>query len=70
MLLTERHLIKKSNSLYAELDGMCFLSKNLYNYALYRIRQYYFESKKYLSYASLAKQLSTEKQIDYISLFQ
>lgn len=68
MQLIEKHIIKKSNKLYAELDQMCFLSKNLYNYALYRIRQYYFEAEKYLSYASLAKQLSTERQIDYISL--
>lgn len=68
MQLVEKHIIKKSNKLYAELDKMCFLSKNLYNYALYRIRQHYFESKKYLNYVSLAKQLSAEKQIDYISL--
>ena len=46
MILTERHIIKKSNSLYSELDNLCFLSKNLYNSALYAIRQYYFENKK------------------------
>lgn len=68
MLLTERHIIKKSNPLYVELDRMCFLSKNLYNQALYRIRQYYFENKKYLSYNKLIKQLANEKQIDYTAL--
>lgn len=68
MLLTERHLIKKSNSLYAELDEMCFLSKNLYNQALYRIRQHYFNTKEYLNYYSNAKQLTKEKQSDYVAL--
>lgn len=68
MLLTERHFIKKSNSLYAELDEMCYLSKNLYNQALYRIRQYYFNTKEYLSYYSNVKQLTKEKQSDYIAL--
>lgn len=68
MLLTERHIIKKSNSLFKELDRMSFLSKNLYNQALYRIRQFYFQYKKYLKYEKLAKQLASEKQVYYISL--
>ena len=68
MLLTERHFIKKSNSLYAELDKMCFLSKNLYNQALYRIRQHYFNTKEYLNYYSNVKQLTKEKRSDYIAL--
>ena len=68
MLLTERHIIKKSNSLYTELDKMCFLSKNLYNQALYRIRQHYFSTKEYLNYYSNVKQLTKEKQTDYVAL--
>lgn len=68
MLLTERHIIKRSNLLYAELDKMCFLSKNLYNQALYRIRQHYFNTKEYLNYYSNCKQLTKEKQADYIAL--
>lgn len=68
MLLTERHFIKKSNPLYVELDNMCFLSKNLYNQALYRIRQYYFNTKEYLNYYSNVKQLTKERQADYIAL--
>ena len=39
MQLVERHIIKKSNPLHKELDNMSFLSKNLYNQALYRVRQ-------------------------------
>lgn len=68
MLLTERHIIKKSNPLYVELDKMCFLSKNLYNQALYRIRQHYFNTKEYLNYYSNVKQLTKEKQSDYVAL--
>ena len=68
MLLTERHIIKKSNSLFKEIDCMSFLSKNLYNQVLYRVRQFYFQYKKYLRYEELAKQLAKEKQIDYLSL--
>ena len=68
MLLTERHVIKKSNPLYNELDKMSFLSKNLYNQALYRIRQHYFNTKEYLNYYSNVKQLTKEKQTDYIAL--
>ena len=58
MLLTERYFIKKSNSLFNELDKMSFLSKNLYNQALYRIRQFYFQNKKYLRYEVLNKQFT------------
>ena len=68
MLLTERHVIKKSNPLYVKLDKMCFLSKNLYNQSLYRIRQYYFNTKEYLNYCSNVKQLTKEKQPDYVAL--
>ena len=68
MLLTERHIIKKSNPLFKELDNMTFLSKNLYNQALYRVRQFYFQYKEYLSYNKLSKQMAGEKQIDYTAL--
>ena len=68
MQLVERHIIKKLNPLYKELDNMSFLSKNLYNQALYRIRQEFFETGKYLNYLNLVKQLTQENQVDYIAL--
>jgi putative transposase len=68
MLLTERHIIKKSNLLYNELARMSFLSKNLYNTALYYIRQHYFNTKQYLSYNKLAAILTTEHNVDYVAL--
>ena len=68
MQLVEQHIIKPSNPFYSELDYMTFMSKNLYNQALYRVRQEYFKTKKYLKYAVLAQRLASEKQVDYISL--
>ena len=68
MILTERHIIKKTNPLYSELDNLCFLSKNLYNSALYTVRQYYFENKKYLSWVNINNNFVKGKQVDYYAL--
>jgi hypothetical protein len=68
MILVERHIIKYNSLEYNELDNLCFLSKNLYNTALYRIRQHYFNTGKYLNKFQLINQLTKEKQVDYISL--
>lgn len=68
MQLIEKHIIKKTNKNYQEIDNMCFLSKNLYNSALYEIRQHYFHTKKYLNKYTLISQFTKDKQIDYISL--
>lgn len=35
----EKHIIKSNNNYYNMLDEFCFMSKNLYNYANYHIRQ-------------------------------
>lgn len=68
MHLTERHFIKKSDQCYAELDNVCFLSKNLYNAGLYAVRQHYFETGKYLSYATLAGQFVKSNNPDFRAL--
>lgn len=68
MILVERHIIKKTNSLYKELDMLCFLSKNLYNSALYTIRQFYFENKKYINWFNINNQFIKDKQTDYYAL--
>ncbi len=39
MRQVERHIIKESNQYWKEIDRLCFLSKNLYNYAYYLVRQ-------------------------------
>ena len=66
--LTQQIIINNKHSWYSTLDELCFKSKNLYNYALYQIRQYYKNTNKYLSYYELNTLLSKNNQIDYRSL--
>lgn len=68
MILTERHIIKYGSSEYDKFDKLCFLSKNLYNTALYRIRQHYFKTGKNLKRFQLINQLTAEQQVDYVAL--
>lgn len=68
MILVEKHIIKRNSLEYNELDNLCFLSKNLYNTALYKIRQHYFNTGKYLNKFQLINELTKEKQVDYIAL--
>lgn len=64
MKRVERHIIIGDSN----LDKLCFLSKNLYNYANYLIRQEFTKNKKMLSEYEMTTKLAKEKQIDYISL--
>ena len=68
MKLVEQHIIKSNNALYKDLDNLCFLSKNLYNQALYRIRQQFFEDKSFKNYYEVNKELHDENQVDYRAL--
>ena len=63
--LTQQIVVSNKSSKFAQLDELCFLSKNLYNVALYNIRQYYKETGKYLSYYELVKTLSDSNNLDY-----
>ena len=64
MYLTERHIIKNNK----ELDEVCFNSKNLYNRALYLVRQHYFKTKCYLNYYGVNRLMVDSKEADYYSL--
>ena len=64
MYLTERHIIKDNK----ELDEVCLKSKNLYNKALYLVRQHYFNTKEYLDYVKVYHILADSKDSDYYSL--
>ncbi len=79
MKLVEKHIINTNSEFYIECDRVCFLSKNLYNYANYIVRQEFIKSSKdkelgivehanYINYYSINKTFISEKQIDYISL--
>jgi hypothetical protein len=38
MICVERHIISKQHKEFKKIDNLCFLSKNLYNVALYTIK--------------------------------
>ena len=54
MKLTEIQIIQKDNHYYEDLLDLMHKSKNLYNAALYTVRQHYLNpldnNKKYLNY--------------------
>ena len=79
MRLVEQHIIKKSNSMYKEIDEISFLSKNLYNRANYVVRQEFISTSKqkeegkvsnanWIRYNQLQKQLQNKKDYDYSKL--
>lgn len=64
MYIVERHVIKNNK----ELDELCFNSKNLYNRALYLVRQHYFKTKDYLNFFGVNKLMVDSKDEDYYAL--
>lgn len=62
--LSIRYIIKNSK----ELDEICFKSKNLYNRALYLVRQHYFETKNYTNWVGINNIMVDSKDKDYYSL--
>ena len=64
MYLVERHIIKNNK----ELDELCFNSKNLYNKALYLVRQRYFKTKGYLDWIKVNKLMVESKDENYYAL--
>lgn len=79
MRLVEQHIIKKSNSMYKDIDEISFLSKNLYNRANYVVRQEFISTSKqkeegkvsnanWIRYNQLQKQLQNKKDYDYSKL--
>lgn len=49
MRLVEKHNISYTHKLFKEIDSLSFLSKNLYNYSNYLVRQEFINNEKYLS---------------------
>jgi len=50
---TEQIRIGMSHPLFEMLDGFCYASKNLYNQALYRVRQSFCANEGYLNYNAI-----------------
>lgn len=57
MLLTEQHVIKKDDPRYVLIDEAAFKSKNLYNAALYEMRQAFIHHGIYLCYEEMDKRM-------------
>jgi putative transposase len=53
MQLVEQHMIQRDDPRYAAIDEAAFKSKNLYNAALYEIRQSFIFQGKYLNYEKM-----------------
>jgi putative transposase len=68
MQLVERHIITKYNKNWKEIDHLCYLSKNLYNSAIYHIKKILEETGKFTNYYKLNKIFKEEKQVNYMSL--
>lgn len=68
MLLTERHIIKKSDPQFTEADKLCFLSKNLYNAGLYQVRQHFFEHKTFQNFVQSNEVFVKSNNPDYRAL--
>lgn len=68
MKLVEIHQIKRGEPHFDEIDDLCFKSKNLFNSALYTVRQHFFDTGKYLNYYSVDKLFKETNQPDYRGL--
>ena len=66
MRLVEKHIIKESHQNWKKIDELCFLSKNLYNYANYWVRQSWIFNQTYLNYNQIYNQVKNSR--DYRAL--
>jgi hypothetical protein len=61
MQLVEQHVISKRDPRYAIIDAAAFKSKNLYNAALYLVRQSFIHEGKYLNYHEVQKRMQSHE---------
>lgn len=64
----ERHIIRKGRYNYQEIQTVCHLSKNLYNYVNYILRQSFFEIGSIPSEYETSTKLARENQADFRAL--
>ena len=64
----ERHIVRKGRCNYQEIQTVCHLSKNLYNYVNYILRQSFFETGSIPGEYETITQLVKENQADYRAL--
>jgi putative transposase len=61
MQLVEQHCISKRDPRYAIIDEAAFKSKNLYNAALYEMRQAFFHEGMYLTYEEIHRRMQSHE---------
>ncbi len=61
MQLVEQHVINRSDPRYSVIDAAAFTSKNLYNAALYEIRQAFIHEGTYLHYDEMDKRMQSHE---------
>lgn len=68
MYFVEQHIISRNHKSWKSIDYNCFLSKNLYNHTLYKIKEHYEQTGKFLRAYDIIKQFTNENQVDYRAL--
>ena len=68
LIRTERHIIDKNNINYNNCKEIYHLSKNLYNYVNYILRQSFFETKRLPSEYDITTLLAKNNQQDFRAL--
>lgn len=69
MFLSDITVVRPSQqALYRACDELCFLSKNLYNKALFIQRQNYFDRKPYLSHFDMINKMREMKEENFYAL--
>ena len=61
MQLVEQHIINRNDPRYSVIDEAAFKSKNLYNAALYEIRQAFIHEGRYLNYHEMDKRMQSHE---------
>jgi IS605 OrfB family transposase len=61
MQLTEQHVIDRHDPRYGAIDTAAFASKNLYNAALYLVRQTFLFEHRYLNYNEVQKRMQSHE---------
>src|SRR5260370_29175321 len=61
MQLVEQHVIDRKDPRYAVIDAAAFKSKNLYNAALYEMRQAFFHDGTYLTYNDIQRRMQSHE---------
>jgi IS605 OrfB family transposase len=61
MRLVEQHIIRQADPRFASIDAAAFKAKNLYNAALYVVRQSFIFAHRYLAYEAVYHQMKSHE---------